>query len=174
MAGTSFIFSTILNTVLDVYKTLALNIMLCNLELIGRGINKDWNNFQFWVCFKRYRHVRDCSNNIKWMCFQVSCVTWHIDSKLMKWACPSSYPLSLILLCKSYLMSSFFISSMKCNRTDFTTWNCCFKFRSGKEQTSKQPTRPKKSTLKLKTQHLIWNKKFVPTQQLWKSTSQRC
>lgn len=33
MAGTSFIFSTVPNIVLNVYKTFVLNIMLCNLEL---------------------------------------------------------------------------------------------------------------------------------------------
>lgn len=62
---------------------------------------------------------------------------------------------------------------MKCNGTDFTTWNCCFKFRSGKEQTRNNQQHQRR-VHKLKTQHLIWNKKFVPTQQLWKSTSQRC
>lgn len=27
---------------------------------------------------------------------------------------------------------------MKCNRTDFTTWNCCFKFRSGNKPRNNQ------------------------------------
>lgn len=32
---------------------------------------------------------------------------------------------------------------MKYNRIEFNTWNCCFKFGSGNQETSKQPPRPK-------------------------------
>ena len=46
---------------------------------------------------------------------------------------------------------------LKCNRTDFTIWNCCFKFRSGKEQ----PHNNTKEEYMSWHQHLTWNKKFV-------------
>lgn len=118
-----------------------LNIMPCNWAYLGEEVNKDYGII-WGLGYEIPKEVvvstwEIAPNNIKWACFQVFCITcMTYDSKLMKWVRPSSHPLSLIILYMLYLMSSFFTSSMKCNRTDFTTWNCCFKFRSGKEQTS--------------------------------------